>query len=442
MEHDEILELYRRKDPRAVQASLDAYGYDCRRIAMNILAGEKEAEACVRAAAEELSEVSSSILPTHPDIHLQALTRSIALEGYRSSQTAKRGYNLFATVLDELSECRPAVRAGFSGGFDPKGEAALAGDQLTRFLRKQGRETRDLFLCRYFYAESLSEIARRFHLNENRVKSRLCKTRKRLSRFLEQEPAQGWYPDPDTLAQGIGCIDPILIRAAHGKAKSSRRLLPWAVAACIVAVLAVSFPYLRTVINTDLVLRGPDWNKDKNEIGDAETPNKPDPEQIASIGTSVTLADSTLTLTAVTETTATLTLVKTSDEPLYAAVYDRMGDALACTDPDYKVDGVTIRAGRIKVYGDGAASPETVLPHEAGSYTLMIDFSSIRDGSYPMEEYLGIMAYIGKDGAPEAVYFSLLLPETEPETETSAEPADSHISPAETAADTSPETRS
>ncbi len=438
MEHDEILELYRRKDPRAVQASLDAYGYDCRRIAMNILAGEKEGEACVRAAAEELAEVSSSSLPTHPDIHLQALTRSIALEGYRSSQTAKRGYNLFATILDELSECRPASRSGFSGGFDPEGEAALAGDQLTRFLRKQGRETRDLFLCRYFYAESLSEIARRFRLNENRVKSRLSKTRARLSRFLEQEPPQGWYPDPDTLARGVGCVDPILIRSAHGKAKSYKRLLPWAAAACIVAALAVSFPYLRTVINTDLVLRGPNWNKDKEEIGDAEAPNKPNAEQIAAIGTSVTLADSTLTLTAVTETTVTLTLVKTTDEPLYAAVYDRMGDALACTDPDYKVDGVTIRAGRIKVFMDGSASSETVLPHGAGSYTLMIDFSSIRNGSYPMDDYLGIMAYIGKDGAPETVYFSLKLPEPETQAETAPEPEGGDTISAETSPETQP----
>ena len=125
------------------------------------------------------------------------------------------------------------------------------------------------------------------------------------------------------------------------------------------------------------------------------------------------MAGSTITLTAVTETSVTLTLVKTTSTPLYAAVYDRMGDALACTDPDYKVDGVTIRAGRIKVYADWATEPETVLPSEAGTYTVVVDFTSVRNGTYPMENYLGIFAYSGTDGAPETVYFSLVVPETE-----------------------------
>jgi hypothetical protein len=125
----------------------------------------------------------------------------------------------------------------------------------------------------------------------------------------------------------------------------------------------------------------------------------------------------------------TLTLVKTTDEPLYAAVYDRMGDALACTDPDYKVDGVTIRAGRIKIYADGATEPETVLPTAAGTYTVVVDFTSVRNGSYPMDEYLGVFAYSGKDGAAKTVYFSLTLPEIE---EDSSDESD-------TAAETHPE---
>jgi hypothetical protein len=204
----------------------------------------------------------------------------------------------------------------------------------------------------------------------------------------------------------------------------------------VVGLLAVSFPYLRTVINTDLILRGPDWNKPKDEIGDAEIAHKPKAEEIKGMDIPVTVGSSTLTLTAVTETSVTLTLIKTTDEPLYAAVYDRMGDALACTDPDYKVDGVTIRAGRIKVYADGATEHDTVLPAAAGTYTVVVDFTSVRNGSYPMDEYLGVFAYSGKDGAPETVYFSLVLPEAETETET--ETLGESDTPAETQAETQP----
>ena len=411
MEHSEILELYLKKDPRAIKESLSHYGYPCKQVAMGIVASEQEAELCLREGLELAWESIPPARPVHLNTYILKLVRRVAVDRYTASQSVKRGYNLFATVLDELGECRPAS-ASLSGGFDPDAESADAGECLTRFLRKQGGETRDLFLCRYFYAESLSEIARRFGLSENRVKARLSKARARLCRFLEQEAPRSWSPDPVTLARGLSYTDDALIAAAHGRAKKARRLIPWVAAACIIAVVAVTFPYLRAFINTDLVLRSPDWNKEKDEIGDAEVAHKPSADQILALNVPAELAGSTVTLTAVTETTVTLTVVKTTDEPLYAAVYDRMGDALACTDPDYKVDGVTIRPDRIKVYADGATEPVTELPSAAGTYTLVVDFTSIRNGTYPMDEYLGILAYTGKDGAPETVYFSLAVPET------------------------------
>lgn len=427
MDENTLSDLYVRNDPRAIEESLLTYGYVCRRIAMNMLAGEREAEACVREAIGRAVEAVNrpADFPPHMDVYLQKLTRLCAIERYTASQTVKRGYNLFATILDELGECRPASLSGFSGGFDPEGEALRAGGCLNRFLRKKSKETRDLFLCRYFYAESLGEIAHRFGLNENRVKARLRKTCRQLAAHLEQETDKAWYPTSEMLAAGLSHVEDNMILSSHGKAKKARRLIPWVAAACVIAVVAVSFPYLREVINTDLVLRGPDWNKEKNELGDAEIAHKPSAESIKGMNIPVTIGNSTLTLTAVTETTATLTLVKADNIPLYAAVYDRMGDALACTDPTYKVDGVTIRAGRIKVYSNGAAEPATELPTAPGTYTLVIDFTSIRNGTYPMEEYMGFIAYIGKDGAPVAVYVSLEIAE-----ETTAEDtAESDTSP-------------
>lgn len=407
MDENTLLELYLRDDPRATEESLNAHGYICRRLAMNILAGEQEAELCLREALAETREAIPPARPVHMDIFLLKKTRGIAVETYLNSHTVKRGYNLFATILDELGEARPESTYGFSGGFDPEAEAKLAADCLTRFLRKQGKETRSIFLCRYFYAESLSEIARRFGLNENRVKSGLRKTCRKLSHFIEKETRKAWYPNAETLVRGLNRMEDGWLISAHGRGQKARRLIPWVVAACLAGVVVVSFPYLREVINTDLVLRGPDWNKEKDEIGDAEIAHKPSADSIKGLDIPVTLGGSTLTLTGVTETTATLTLVKTDDTPLYAAVYDRMGDALACTDPDYKVDGVTIRAGRIKVYTDGAAEPETILPTAPGTYTVVVDFASIRNGSYPMEEYMGFLSYIGKNGAPVTVYVSL-----------------------------------
>ena len=413
MDDRTLLELYLKKDPRAIEESLFAHGYIMRRVAMNMLAGEAEAEAAVNEALERAWESVPPAHPAHMDAYLLKLTRLVSIDRYMGGHGIKRGYNLFATVLDELGECRPAPSGMSLGGFDREAEALRAGECLSRFLKKLGGEARDIFLCRYFYADSLSEIARRVGLNENRVKSRLTSLRRKLKRFLEKEASMAWEADPETLARGLSHVDDIFVLAAHKGTKKARRLIPWGVAACLIAALAVSFPYLREVINTDLVLRGPDWNKEKDEIGDAEIAHKPKAEEIKGMDIPVTVGSSTLTLTAVTETSVTLTLVKTDDTPLYAAVYDRMGDALACTDPDYKVDGVTIRAGRIKVYANGASEPATELPTAPGTYTLVVDFTSIRNGTYPMEEYMGFLAYIGKDGAPVTVYLSLEIPEEE-----------------------------
>ena len=56
MNQTTLLELYLKKDPRAIEVSLAAHGYIMRRVAMNMLAGEAEAEAALEAleALEDL----------------------------------------------------------------------------------------------------------------------------------------------------------------------------------------------------------------------------------------------------------------------------------------------------------------------------------------------------------------------------------------------------
>ena len=421
-------ESHLHHDPKSIEDALYAHGYECRRIAMNILAGEREAELCVReAVASGLNGHALSAERMPLAIYLQIQTRNLAIDRYVSDQSAKRGYNLFATILDELCECRPASASGFSGGFDTEAEAQRAGQCLTRYLSKRGKETRDMFLCRYFYAESLGEIARRFGLNENRVKSRLRKTCLGLATFLEQETERAWYPSSEMLARGMSYVDHSLLLSAHEGKKKLRRLIPWLAAACVIAVLAVSFPFLREVINTDLKLRGPGWNKDQVNP-DREVADKPGQEDILKENIPGSVGGSTITVTEVTETTVTFVLVKTDDTPIYAAVYDRMGDALACTQPDYKVDGVIIRSNVLKLYVNDSTESQDEIPTQAGTYTIVLDFNRVRMSPYPMEDYVGFFSYTGKDGAPEAVYFSILTPQPEADT-TESPSADSQETP-------------
>lgn len=409
MEQKEILELYKTHDPRAVEESLLRYGSPCRQLAMNILAGSQEADKALTITLTQAQENIPSSPPSDLGCYLLRLTRTVALQRYLASHDVKRGKHLFVSILDELSECCPTSNSTtLEGGFDLQAEQARAGECLSRFLKKQGSEGRELFLCRYFYADSSGELARRFRRSESRLQARLHKLRLRLRSFLEHEAGQGWVPNAVTLAQGLNYVeDSLLLTARNGSRRIARWLLPRAATVCVLLALAISFPYLRSIINTDLVLRDRDWRKSKDELEDPEISQGPSEDKLLPLGASGTVADSTLTLTAVTETSASLTLVKTGDLPLYAAVYDRMWDALACTDPDYDLDGVTLRPGRIKVYTEGVAEFDTVLPCRPGTYRLVVDFTSVRKGTYPMEDCLGILSYSDKDTPPQVIYFSL-----------------------------------
>ena len=223
--------------------------------------------------------------------------------------------------------------------------------------------------------------------------------------------------EQEMLARAMSHIDDDMILAAHAPRKRNRRAIPYAVAACLIVALILSFPYLRTIINVDTDLFGPGDNVNKDEAGVMVPDAYPSNPQ----NTAVTLGGTTLTLTAATETTATFTVVKTDDTPLYAMLYDRLEGALASTEPDYKDNGVIIRPNTIRLYVNGEEQPVYRFPTAPGTYEVVVDFTSIRNGTYPMREYVGLYAYIGKDDEMVTERFSLEVVSKDTEAESVTE---------------------
>lgn len=412
----EILELYRRDPARGREEADASYGYECRRVARHILDRERETEACVAYALETAAEAVEGVPPAHMGLYLLRATRKAAMEIFFCHGDAKRGDSMFLRVMDELSSFL-TIRS------DPFGvneaEAARLGGAVSVFLAKQKPEVRDVFTCRYFYGDPVTEITDRFGLSSKQTYTLLIKTRRRLAAYLETV-GLGSVSCPETAALSMNYLSDEILLSARKPHKRLRRLIPVGAVAVCAALLALSFPYLREVINTDLVLRDRNWRDQNKEEGDAEIAFKPDPDSIHTAGTSAVLGSSTLTLESVTETTAVYTLVKTDNTPLYAAVFDRMGDALASTEEGYKVDGAVIRHGTLRIYVDGSEERLYALPTSPGTYRVVVDFTVIRNGTYPMEEYMGFYAYVGEDQAPKQVFFSLAVPPAESEADTEA----------------------
>ena len=85
-------------------------------------------------------------------------------------------------MLEELGNCVPAAPSAAQAVEDGELEA-----EIVRFLRALLPRDCDIFLRRYWYGESLAEIAGRYCLKLNTVKTSLYRTREKLRRHLEQE---------------------------------------------------------------------------------------------------------------------------------------------------------------------------------------------------------------------------------------------------------------
>ena len=184
MDDTQILSLYADGNEQAVAESEAKYGAFCARIARNILDNSHEADVCVHDALTEAQPASTT---SDLEIFLGKATRDLAIGRFKAQKTAKRGNSLFLSTLDELNECIPAGSTGFGSGFDEDTEAAKVGACINRFLRKLSHEARDIFICRYFYSDSIGEITSRFGLSEKRVTGILRRTRGKLKKFLESE---------------------------------------------------------------------------------------------------------------------------------------------------------------------------------------------------------------------------------------------------------------
>lgn len=178
MEDHDIIALYFARDERAIRETADKYGSYCASIAMNILTSREDTEECLN---DTWLRAWGAIPPTRPNVlrvFLGKITRNLALDQYKARTAEKRLGGEFAMSLDELDEC--------IGTEDTRDHVAL-GEIISRFLREQTREARGVFVCRYYYCDSVGDIAKRFGISEGKVKSVLHRMRLRLKRYLEGE---------------------------------------------------------------------------------------------------------------------------------------------------------------------------------------------------------------------------------------------------------------
>ena len=181
MDDSGIIDLYWHRHDTAIAQTEQKYGQYCRVIAFNILHNREDADEC---ANDTYLAAWNAIPPQRPgrlSAFLGRITRNIALNKYDYYNADKRS-SAFTMLLSELEECLPSQDDVVS-----QYEAGETSRLITGFLQGQSHECRTVFLRRYWFSDTITEIAARFGMSESKVKSILFRTRKKLKQHLEKE---------------------------------------------------------------------------------------------------------------------------------------------------------------------------------------------------------------------------------------------------------------
>ena len=181
MQDHEIVDLYWARNENAIAETRTKYGAYCRKIAMNIVANDEDSEECL---SDTYLSAWNSMPEERPRMlapYLAAIVRNHALTLYRKLHSQKRGAGQTALALDELFEV-----AGTSSTEDQVDTTLLAG-HVNSFLAGIGQKDRIVFVRRYFYVDSLTDIAAELDMSESAVKSLLFRLRAKLKDHLNKE---------------------------------------------------------------------------------------------------------------------------------------------------------------------------------------------------------------------------------------------------------------
>lgn len=182
MEDIEIVELYWRRDEAAIAETADKYGRYLTKIAENILADRQDSEEGVNDAYLHAWNSMPPQRPSALSAYLAKLTRRAAIDIFRRRNREKRRLSEYAASLEELADC-----VSPEGTAEDALDAGLLAEAIGAFLRGQPEGVRSAFIGRYWFLDSVREVARYCGTSESAVKSTLYRTRRALRTYLQKE---------------------------------------------------------------------------------------------------------------------------------------------------------------------------------------------------------------------------------------------------------------
>ncbi len=179
MDDSRIIELYFERDKSAITQTKDKYGKLLYSVSYNILNVREDAEECEN---DTYMAAWECIPPNNPQVlsaFLSRITRNLSFKKLRQQTTQKRGGGNATLPLDELANSIPDSTNAIT-------QLELT-EILNAFLRSLPTRERQVFICHYWYCDSIKDISRQFGFTQSKVKMMLSRTRKKLLDHLESQ---------------------------------------------------------------------------------------------------------------------------------------------------------------------------------------------------------------------------------------------------------------
>lgn len=182
MDDKQIIRLFFERSEQAITELSQKYSDLCMKIARSILNDHQDAEECVNDA---YLGAWNSIPPQSPDplrAYICRIVRNRSLKRLRTNSAIKRG-SQFEVSLSELEDCIP------DNSMDEQLSISELSAQINAFLAALPKDDRLMFVKRYWFSESISELADAFGITENNVSVRLSRIRGKLHQYLDHKEA-------------------------------------------------------------------------------------------------------------------------------------------------------------------------------------------------------------------------------------------------------------
>lgn len=180
MQDKKIIELFFARNEEAIARTDAVYGRRLFSLADNILRCPEDAEESVSDTYWKAWDTIPPQKPVHFFAYLAKICRHFALGRLDRNNAAKRKAEV-VSLTQEMESCIPDSRR------DTTLEQKELGRILSDFLRTLSPENRMVFLRRYWYVDTVGEIALRYGISEGAVMTRLSRTRTKLKRYLQKE---------------------------------------------------------------------------------------------------------------------------------------------------------------------------------------------------------------------------------------------------------------